>query len=116
MSLYENYSNKTDSHSDSNALSDFVYMHSNGVHVSVRRLLSSLSFYHQEQTEMFPKGYVSAKMWVLIFTPGRRAEAKDEQDYTLRQIHCVIKIIKLDLIREDDKYARLEVLTAALLF
>jgi len=61
MSLYENYSNKTDSHSDSNALSDFVYMHSNRVHVNVRRLSSSLSLYHQEQNEMFPKGYVQLK-------------------------------------------------------
>jgi len=61
MSLYENYSNKTDNHSDSNAVSDFVYMHSNGIHVSVRRLSSLLSFYHREQTEMFPKGYVQLK-------------------------------------------------------
>lgn len=61
MSLYENYSSKTDSHSDSNALSDFVYMYSNGTHVSVRRLSSPLSFYHREQTEMFPKGYVQLK-------------------------------------------------------
>jgi hypothetical protein len=61
MSLYENYSNKTGSHSDGNALSDFVHMHSNGVHVSVRRLSSSLSFYHREQNKMFPKGYAQLK-------------------------------------------------------
>ena len=65
MSLYENYSNKTDSHSDSNALSDFVYMRSNGVRVSVGRLSSSPSFYNQEQTEMFPKGYVQLKCGLL---------------------------------------------------